>query len=196
MREPRSSQYDVFIFFDCTETDDLGVIMADLSTCANKWKTLSILLGLPQAKINGIETENLAKTGDCWNKALQEWIDQNYNTNKYPPPSWRSLLKAIAREDYALFKQLAAQHPTQANGTFKYTVHHVRNNYHCCFCLLGSNVGATYTKKNEVKPNGATGGGTSAVSGSAQRRKMSMCLLGLIQLACSIIILYMCNGYI
>ena len=70
---------------------------------------------------------------------------------------------------------------------FKYTMYHVRNNYHC-FCVLGSNVGATYTKKDEVKPNGATGGGTSAVSGSAQRTKMSMCLLGLIQLACSIII--------
>ena len=92
------------------EEDDWGLILDDISSCAVKWETLSGRLGILATKINSIKSENPGNNANCWNKALQEWIGQNYNTTKYPLPSWRTLLKAIAREEYALFKKLAARH--------------------------------------------------------------------------------------
>ena len=45
--------------------------------------------------------------------SLGEWIKQNYNTEKYGLPSWRTLLSAIAEVDKRLFKQLAAAHQSK-----------------------------------------------------------------------------------
>ena len=60
-------------------------------------------------KINAIERDGHSAE-DCWEEALILWLGQNYNTKKYPLPSWRSLLKVIAKVDYKLFEKLAAEH--------------------------------------------------------------------------------------
>ena len=88
--------------------------MDDLSTCTAKWKTISIRLGLPMDKINTIERDGHSAE-DCWQDALILWLGQNYNTKKYPLPSWRSLLKIISKIDNTLFKRLAAEHKTGKN---------------------------------------------------------------------------------
>ena len=87
----------------------MGLITDDVSTCTAKWKTISIRLGLPMDKINAIERDGHSAE-DCWEEALILWLGQNYNTKKYPLPSWRSLLKVIAKVDYKLFEKLAAEH--------------------------------------------------------------------------------------
>ena len=80
------------------------------SSLAAKWEQLSGFLGL---KISLIETIKQDHPGDnigCWNDALKNWIKQNYNTKKFTQPSWRTLLKAIAKVDKLLFNKLAAEH--------------------------------------------------------------------------------------
>ncbi|MCG8626966.1 MAG: hypothetical protein MJE68_33820, partial [Proteobacteria bacterium] len=46
-----------------------------------------------------------------WSEALNQWIKQNYSTQRFGLPSWRSLLKAVATMDRRLCKDLAAKHP-------------------------------------------------------------------------------------
>lgn len=61
-------------------------------------------------KIKEIERDSGRSSEDCWEKALTLWLEQNYNIKKYSLPSWRSILKIIAKIDFKLFKRLADEH--------------------------------------------------------------------------------------
>ena len=74
---------------------------------ADKWRDLSIYLGLPHGVINSIKGSD---NYHCWSEALNQWIRQNYSTEKYGVPSWKSLLKAVAEVDKLQFKKLAEKH--------------------------------------------------------------------------------------
>ena len=94
--------------------DDYGLVIDAVSSCTAKWKSISGKLGLPVSRIRDIEQENPGNVTNCWNKALEEWLLQNYTTSKYPLPSWWSLLKVVAKEDFILFKRLADKHKVQS----------------------------------------------------------------------------------
>ena len=92
----------------CTGVDDWNIVVIECKSLAAKWEQLSIYLGLSFEV-----TDNIKGSGDnyhCWSEALKHWIKQNYNTKKYELPSWRCLLKAVAKEDKLMFNSLAAQH--------------------------------------------------------------------------------------
>ena len=82
----------------------------ECSSLAAKWEQISGFLGLRLSLIDTIKQNHPGDNIGCWNDALKHWIKQNYNTGKFHEPSWRSLLKAIARVDRALFKKLASEH--------------------------------------------------------------------------------------
>jgi hypothetical protein len=88
--------------------DDWNIVVIECKSLAAKWKQLSIYLGLSFEV-----TDNIKGSGDnyhCWSEALKHWIKRNYNTKKFDLPSWRSLLRAVAKEDKLMFNNLAAQH--------------------------------------------------------------------------------------
>ena len=88
--------------------DDWNIVVIECKSLAAKWEQLSIYLGLSFEV-----TDNIKGSGDnyhCWSEALKHWIKRNYNTKKYELPSWRNLLKAVAKEDKLMFNNLAAQH--------------------------------------------------------------------------------------
>jgi hypothetical protein len=88
--------------------DDWNIVVIECKSLAAKWEQLSIYLGLSFEV-----TDNIKGSGDnyhCWSEVLKHWIKRNYNTRKYDLPSWRSLLKAVAKEDKLMFNNLAAQH--------------------------------------------------------------------------------------
>ena len=93
----------------CTvEVDDWNIVVIECKSLAAKWEELSIYLGLSFEV-----TDNIKGSGDnhhCWSETLKHWIKQNYNTEKFGLPSWRSLLTAVAKVDKLLFKELAAKH--------------------------------------------------------------------------------------
>ena len=92
------------------EEDDWNIVIDECSSLAAKWEQLSGFLGL---KISLIETIKQNHPGDnigCWNDALKHWIKQGYNTSKFGEPSWRMLLKAIAKMDKLEFKKIATDH--------------------------------------------------------------------------------------
>ena len=87
---------------------------------AAKWKELSISLGLSCDVIDDIKG-----SGDnyhCWSEALKHWIKQNYNTDTFGRPSWRSLLKAVAEIDKLLFNRLAEKHSQSGMCMYKVVV--------------------------------------------------------------------------
>ena len=82
----------------------------ECSSLAAKWEQLSGFLGLKISLIKTIKQNHPGDNIGCWNDALEHWIKQNYNTKKFAQPSWRTLLKAIAKVDRLLFNKLAAEH--------------------------------------------------------------------------------------
>ena len=78
---------------------------------AAKWEQLSIYLGLTFEVIDNIK--GCGGNYSCWNEALKQWVKQNYSTEKFGVPSWRSLLSAVARVDKLLFRKLASEYLVQ-----------------------------------------------------------------------------------
>ena len=90
--------------------DDWNVVSVECGSLAAKWEQLSACLGLAKADIDRIRESRPRDIAGCWSEALSQWIKQNYSTQRFGLPSWRSLLKAVAMVDKRLCKYLAAKH--------------------------------------------------------------------------------------
>ena len=85
-------------------------MFAECSSLASKWQQLSTYLGLKLSIIDRIKSDFPSDNLRCWSEGLKEWIKMNYNIQRYGKPSWKTLLKAIARVDNLCFKRLAIEH--------------------------------------------------------------------------------------
>ena len=96
------------LVYTTAEIEDWNVVVIECKSLAAKWKELSISLGLSCDVI-----VNIKGSGDnyyCWSEALKHWIKQNYNTDMFGRPLWRTLLKAVAEVDKRQFQKLAADY--------------------------------------------------------------------------------------
>jgi hypothetical protein len=93
-----------------TEADDWNVLIDECSSLCSQWVKISGRLGLPSHKIESIKRNNPNDCAGCWNDALLEWISQNYDTEKFGNPSWKTLLTAVAKVNRLQCKELAANH--------------------------------------------------------------------------------------
>ena len=86
------------------------MIIVECGSLAAKWKQLSGFIGLSSTVIDQIRLDYPNDSSSCWNEALNQWIKQNYNTEKFSKPSWKTLLGAVARVNRHLFMKLASEH--------------------------------------------------------------------------------------
>ena len=92
------------------EGKDWNIVIMECRSLAANWEQLSGYIGLSFDLIDSIKGNHPSNNSGCWNEALKQWIKQNYETDKFGKPSWRTLLKAIALVDKRLFKKSAADH--------------------------------------------------------------------------------------
>ena len=92
------------------------------SPLAAKWKQLSGFMGLSYKTICTINEDNPDNSEGSWNEALMQWILQDYNTEKYGLPSWKSLLKTVSRVDQPLFEKLTREHQAKGGCTVAHNV--------------------------------------------------------------------------
>ena len=92
------------------DEDDWNIVIMECSSLSAKWERLSGYLGLPISLIDSIKENSPSDVDYCWSESLKHWIRQNYKTKIFGLPSWRTLLKAVARVDKHLFKKLADTH--------------------------------------------------------------------------------------
>ena len=86
------------------------MVITECSSLAAHWEQLSGYLGLSFELIDKIKGDHPTSNTGCWNEALKQWIKQNYKTQRFEAPSWKSLLKAIAKVDKLHFKKLVVEH--------------------------------------------------------------------------------------
>ena len=97
-------------------------MITECSSLAAEWDQLSAYLGISANMIDIIKRDNLNKASACWNEALKQWIMQNYRMKKFDKPSWRTLLKAIAKVDKLQFKELAEKYQGEPGSHYYYCV--------------------------------------------------------------------------
>ena len=85
-------------------------MIVECSSLAANWEQLSGYLGLSIGLIDSIKGNHPGDNSSCWNEALKQWIKQNYKTQKFGEPSWKTLLQAVAMVDNLMFKNLATKH--------------------------------------------------------------------------------------
>ena len=76
--------------------DDLHDVCEAVYTLAAKWSDISFALKLPLSLEETIRKE--AQGGDstrCLRIVLSKWLQKCYKYDKYGPPSWRMLVKAV-----------------------------------------------------------------------------------------------------
>lgn len=104
------SEFTLFFSPFGSDNDDWNDVIKECSSLAANWYHLSGYLGLSISLIDSIKGSHPDNPLRCWNEALKNWIKQNYNTQRFHLPSWRTLLEAVARVDRLLFKKLASTH--------------------------------------------------------------------------------------
>ena len=90
--------------------DDWNDVVIACSSLSAKWQQLCGHMGLTLRAVRTIKQTNQNDSAASWNDAITQWILQEYNTEKYGCPSWKSLLKAIGKVDKPLFEKLTKEH--------------------------------------------------------------------------------------
>lgn len=111
------------------------MVITECSSLATHWEQLSGYLGLSFELIDRIKGDHPNDKVGCWNEALKQWIKQNYKTQRFGEPSWKILLKAVARIDKLQCKKLAAEHQLEGKRDTLNLFHHIVN---CDIQLLQS----------------------------------------------------------
>ena len=77
-------------------------------------RNLVLVLAFQKMNIDSIKDVNPKDNSGCLDDAMDHWIKQNYDTEKFGLPSWRTLVAAVAQVNKRLCKQLAIKY--QGNG--------------------------------------------------------------------------------
>ena len=83
----------------------------EVKKVAAKWRDIGAALGISGHKLEEIASNHHHQAADCLSSVLQDWIGQNYSTQKFGMPSWRTLCKAIQQvSDNKFFRDVARKH--------------------------------------------------------------------------------------
>ena len=110
---------------NCAGIDDLFEVQCELDDVTSRWKELGLALRLRPAVLKTIETQQTDLNSRMID-ILTEWLQQNYNTDRFGLPSWKLLVDAVAHRsggnNPALARQIATKHNGKCNIVL-YSIH-------------------------------------------------------------------------
>ena len=90
-------------------------VLDEVIDLQGKWTDILAGLRLPPNLRSTIKAEHSTNTRSCLEAVLLAWLSKSYNVEKHGPPSWRTLVKAVADRnggaDVALALKIAKNHP-------------------------------------------------------------------------------------
>ena len=96
--------------------DDLHDVYDEVYTLTARWSDICFGLKLSTAQEETIRSETRgANSAQCLRTVLTKWLQKSYNVDRYGPPTWRMLVKAVGSpaggNNYALAETIAKAHP-------------------------------------------------------------------------------------
>ena len=100
------------------DNDDLSCVIEEVVSIQSRYYSLGRSLGLKISDLKSIRDKYPSPSGS--EQALEDvlllWLDKKYSVEKFGPPTWQMLVKAVDMEsggnDQELAKQIASRHPT------------------------------------------------------------------------------------
>jgi len=90
-------------------------VYGEVHTLAARWSDMCLALKLPTSYLEAIEADHRGNCARCLQIVLMKWLQKDYNHNKYGPPSWKSLVKAVDNpaggNNCGLAETIAKRHP-------------------------------------------------------------------------------------
>ncbi len=90
--------------------DDMGVIVDALTDVKYRYNEIGTQLHLRNLKEIPTTSNAIAMGG-----VIEEWLNKNYNTTRFGPPTWRMLVEVVANpnggNNNALADKIAEEHP-------------------------------------------------------------------------------------
>ena len=100
-----------------SDLDDLFDVQKELNPASAKWKSIGIALRLKPNTLDGINTCNNGDPISCLTSMVTEWVNRNYNVEKFGEPTWRWLVEAVGDPaggaNVALARDIARRHKTR-----------------------------------------------------------------------------------
>ena len=107
---------DSWLAIDSTAGDDFMEVRDAVTDVLHKWQGVAHALGLRPAQVQTIRAKH-RDLDDCMDEAISVWLRRDYMEAKFGPPTWTSLVKAIAAkaggQNPALADEIAEAHPSQ-----------------------------------------------------------------------------------
>ena len=106
--------------------DDLLDVLEEMMPTVNSWKAIGRGLQIDSGHLEMIQKDNPGNSKECLSEILTCWLKRNYNVERFGEPTWRAVVKVVARpaagDNCALALSIAEKHPS---------------NEHCvsCSCL-------------------------------------------------------------
>ena len=93
---------------------DIHDVFDEVEGLAGRWQNMCIHLGLRPSDRDIIGGKFQLDPTYCLMEVLVKWLRKSYDTERYGPPTWRSLVAAVANptggDNPALAKQIAENH--------------------------------------------------------------------------------------
>ena len=89
------------------------------------WRDFGSALGISPSAIKGVAVAHPGDPGQCLFDILHKWVQKDYNYQKFGPPSWRTLVKAVGSsvggQNPAQAEKIARTHPFGSTVSFHHT---------------------------------------------------------------------------
>ena len=94
--------------------EDLYDVCQEMHTLAAKWSHIGFAVHIPSSQEEAIRATR-DDSASCLRMVLKKWLQKSYSYDKYGPPTWRMLVKAVGDplggDDCALAETIANKHP-------------------------------------------------------------------------------------
>ena len=85
----------------------------------NSWKAIGRGLRIDSGHLEMIQKDNPGNSKECFSEMLTCWLKRNYNVERFGEPTWRAVVKVVARpaagDNCALALNVAKQHSGNIN---------------------------------------------------------------------------------
>ena len=97
------------------DEDNLFEVMDEISSLDSRYYDIGMGLRLNLSELDSIEESFHRNPRRALTRVVVAWLQKKYNVQKFGPPTWRMLVKAVDRpaggNDHNLAKKIAANHP-------------------------------------------------------------------------------------
>ena len=97
-----------------TVEDDVPAILKAVSSISGRYSSFLRILGLPESQLSEIRAECHDNPQECLQRGITCLLQDNFNSDKHGPLTWRRLVEAVADtaggSNHKLARKIAAEH--------------------------------------------------------------------------------------